>query len=185
MEGEASFSFGGKTYEGKVNQHHILIKRDPPEIYSLLINLDRWKQWVPFEEISVEKITPGEFGLGTRLHFRLQFRIQPQWDSELIHLERSRQIVSRFLNGIFEGGIEIWDFEKVESGTVVTHSLVYQIKRLSHRIGWFFLGGEKKHNKLTELALFRLKSLLEGNILPPPPSSRGGEGREEGKGTSS
>jgi hypothetical protein len=122
-------------------------------------------------------VTPGEFRVGTRSHFRLNFRIQPEWDSEVIHLEDSRQIISRFLNGIFEAGIEIWDLRKTESGTEVTHTLVYQIRRLVYRIGWFLLGGEKKHDELTELALYRLKSLLERNAPSPPPSPRGREGK--------
>jgi hypothetical protein len=95
----------------------------------------------------------------------------------VIHLEDSRQIISRFLNGIFEAGIEIWDLRKTESGTEVTHTLVYQIRRLVYRIGWFLLGGEKKHDELTELALYRLKSLLERNAPSPPPSPRGREGK--------
>jgi len=163
MKGGASFSFGGKTYKGKVNQHHILIKRGSEEIYSFLIDLDRWKQWAPFEEISVEKITSGEFGVGTRLRFRLQFRIEPEWDSEVIHLEKDRHIISKFLNGIFENGIEIWDLKKTDLGTEVTHTLVYKIHRWIYKIGWFLLGGEKKHDELTELALSRLKSVLEAS----------------------
>ena len=56
-------------------------------------------------------------------------RIQPEWDSEVIHLERDRQIISQFQSGIFEGGIEIWDLKKMNSGTEVTHTLVYKINR--------------------------------------------------------
>jgi uncharacterized membrane protein len=109
-------------------------------------------------------------------------RIQPEWDSEVIHLETNRQIVSQFLNGIFEGGIEIWDLKKMESGTEVTHTLVYKINRWIYKVGWYVLGGEKKHDELTELALLRLKSLLEGNTPSPPPSPLGGEGKGEGEG---
>jgi uncharacterized protein YndB with AHSA1/START domain len=159
---EASYSIGEKVYKGRVNQHHALIKKEPEEVYRILVDPEQIKRWCPMEQISVKIVTPGEFRVGTGFHFKLRFRIQPEWDSEVIHLERSRQIVSQFLNGIFEGGIEIWDLKKVESGTEVTHTLVYQIKRMIYRIGWFLLGGEKKHDELTELALFRLKSLLEG-----------------------
>jgi hypothetical protein len=81
----------------------------------------------------------------------------------VIHLEKNRQIISQFLNGIFEGGIEIWDLKKMESGTEVTHTLVYQIRRWIYKIGWFLLGGKKKHDELTEVALSSLKSLLERN----------------------
>jgi hypothetical protein len=110
----------------------------------------------------MERVTPGEFRVGSQCHFKLNFRIQPEWNSEVIHLEKNRQIASRFLNGIFEGGIEVWDLKKMESGTEMTHTLVYKIHRWIYKVGWFLLGGEKKHDELTELALFRLKSLLEG-----------------------
>lgn len=158
---ETSYSIGGRIYQGKVNQHQTIIKKEPEEIYRFLIDPDQMKQWCPVEQISVERVTPGTFQVGTRSHFKLHFRIQPEWDSEVIHLEDNRQIVSRFLNGIFEGGIEIWNLRKTESGTEVTHTLVYQIRRLIYRIGWFLLGGEKKHDELTDLALLRLKALLE------------------------
>jgi uncharacterized protein YndB with AHSA1/START domain len=159
---EPSYSIGEKVYKGRVNQHHALIKKEPEEVYRILVDPEQIKRWCPMEQISVKIVTPGEFRVGTGFHFKLRFRIQPEWDSEVIHLERSRQIVSQFLNGIFEGGIEIWDLKKVESGTEVTHTLVYQIRRWIYKVGWFLLGGEKKHDELTELALFRLKSLLEG-----------------------
>ncbi len=159
---EISCTIGDQTYSGKFNQHRTLIQREPEAVYDVLTDFNQFKRWAPLEEISVEKVTPGEFQLGTRLHFKLQFRIQPEWDSEVIHFEGNRQIVSRFLNGVFEGGIEIWDLEKMNSGTAVTHTLVYRINRWIYKIGWSLLGGEKKHDELTEIALRRLKSLLEG-----------------------
>jgi uncharacterized protein YndB with AHSA1/START domain len=162
-ESEATYIFGERIYRGKGNQHRTLIQKNPEAIYKILIDPEQMKRWCPIEQISVERATPGEFRVGTRSHFKLHFRIQPEWDSEVIHLEENRQIVSRFINGIFEGGIEIWDLKKTESGTEVTHTLIYQIKQWIYKIGWFLLGGEKKHNELTEIALFRLKSFLEGS----------------------
>lgn len=161
-EESASYFVREKTYKGKVNQHRALILKEPEEIYCALIDPEQMKRWCPVEQISVERMTPGGFRVGTRSHFRLNFRIQPEWDSEVIHLEKNRQIVSQFLNGIFQGGIEIWGLKKMESGTEVTHTLVYQIRRWIYKVGWFLLGGEKKHDELTEIALSRLKSLLEG-----------------------
>jgi len=160
---QISYFIGGTTYKGKVNQHRTLIQRGPDEIFNVLLNSDQLRQWCPIEQISVEIVTPGEFRVGTRFHFKLRFRIQPEWDSEVIHLERNRQIISQFLNGIFEGGIEIWDLKETVSGTKVTHTLVYGINRWIYKIGWFLLGGKKKHDELTEVALSRLKSLLERN----------------------
>lgn len=158
---EATYTFEEKSYRGKVNQHRILIRKEPKAIFAILTDPDQLKRWCPIEQMSVEKVTPGAFQVGTKLHFKLRFRIQPEWDSRVIYVKPPHQIVSQFLNGIFESGIEIWDLKKTESGTEVTHSLVYQIKRWIYKTGWFLLGGEKKHDELTELALSRLKSLLE------------------------
>jgi len=163
MKGNASFSFGGKTYKGKVNRHQIMIKREPGEIYSILIDPNQYKKWAPFGQISMEKVTSGEFRVGTRLHFKLNFRIQPEWDIEVIHLEKPKRIVNRFINGIFKGGIEIWDLTESDLGTEVTHTLAYKIDRWIYKVGWYLLGGEKKHNELTELGLSRLKSILEAS----------------------
>lgn len=162
---EQSYSIGEKVFKGRVNQHRTLIKKGPEEIYHILIDPEQFKEWGPIDQISMERVTSGEFRVGTKSHFKLQFRIQPEWDSEVIHFEMNRQIISKFLNGIFQGGIEIWDLEKTESGTEVTHTLVCKINRWIYKVGWFLLGGEKKHDELTEIALFRLKSLLEGTSL--------------------
>jgi len=145
-----------------VDQHRTLIEKDPQEVYAILIDPDQLPRWCPLEEISVKKVSPGEFGLGTKFHFSLQFRIQLDWDSEVIYLQKDQQIVYRFLNGIFEGGVEIWDLKKTGSGTEVIHILVHQIHRWIYKVGWYLLGGKRKHHELTQLALFRLKSLLEG-----------------------
>ena len=161
IDRRTSYLIGERVFKGRVNQHRILIKKEQEEVYRILVDPDQFKKWGPVEQISMERVTPGEFGIGTQSHFKLNFRIQPEWDSEVIRLETNRQIVSRFLNGIFEGGIEIWDLKKTESGTEVTHRLVYKIHRWIYKVGWFLLGGEKKHDELTELALSRLKSLLE------------------------
>ena len=158
---EASYPIGGKIYRGRVNRHRVLIYREPEEIYRTLIDSDQLKRWCPFEEISVEKMTPGETRVGTRFHFKLRFLIQPEWDTETIRLEKPGKIVNQFLNGIFEGGVEIWELNKKEAGTEVTHTLLYRISRWIYKLGWFLLGGERKHNELTELALLRLKSYLE------------------------
>lgn len=160
-----TFTLGRKSYRGKVNQHRILIGTEPEVIFDTLTDWDQFKRWGPIEQMSVEKVTPGVFQIGTRLHFILRFRIQPEWDSEVIGLERPHQIVNQFLNGIFEGGIEIWDLKRKERGTEVTHTLLYRIQRWVYKMGWFLLGGEKKHDELTETTLSRLKSLLEKGPL--------------------
>ncbi len=160
---EASYAIGDRVVNGRVNQHRTLIQKRPEEIYRVLIDPEQMKRWCPVEQISVERVTSGEFRVGTKSHFKLRFRIEPEWDTEVIHLETNRQIASQFLNGIFQGGVEIWDLKKVGSGTEVTHTLIYKIHRWIYKAGWTLLGGEKKHDELTEIALSRLKNLLEGD----------------------
>lgn len=162
---KATYTIGEKIYQGRINRHRILIRKGPEEIFDLLTDPDRFQRWCSTEELSVEKVTPGPFRVGTKFHFKLRFRIEPEWDSEVILLNRPRQIVSRFLNGIFKGGIEVWDIKPMEIGTEVTHTLLYQIHRWIYQIGWFLLGGEKKHDELTEKALSRLRSFLEEGPL--------------------
>lgn len=159
---KGSIVIGNQIFTGRINQHRKTIRREPEAIYNALTDFNQFKQLVPMEEISIERTTPGEFHLGTRHRFTLRFRIQLEWETEVIHFERNRRIVSRFLNGIFEGGVEAWDLIEMDSEIEVVHTLVYQIKRWIYRVGWFLLGGEKKHNELTELTLSRIKSLLEG-----------------------
>jgi ribosome-associated toxin RatA of RatAB toxin-antitoxin module len=172
---EASYLIGEKIYLGWVNQHRMLIQSEPEAIYDFLTDFNQFKRWCPMEDISIRKVTPGELQVGTKLHFKLRFRIQPEWDSKVIYLKRPNRIVYKFLNGIFEDGIEIWKLEKKERETEVTHTLLYHINRWIDMVGWFLLGGEKKHNELTKTALSRLKSLLEGNP-PSPPFNKGEKG---------
>lgn len=152
----------GQPLRGKTNQHRIIIQKEPEMVYHVLTYFDNYKYWIPTEEMIVEKITPGPLHIGSVLHFKLKFRIEPEWDTEVVLLERPSRIVYRFLNGIFEGGMECWELNKKDQGTEVTHTLYYQIKKWIHKIGWTLLGGEKKHNELTETALKRLKFMVEG-----------------------
>ncbi len=162
---KGTLTIGRRTYRGKIHQHRILIEKEPEAVFDILTDWDQFKRWGPNEQMSIEKVTPGVFQIGTRLHFVLRFRIQPEWDSEVICMERPHQIVNQFLNGIFEGGIEIWDLRRKETGTEVTHTLLYRIRRWVYKMGWFLLGGEKKHDELTEITLSRLKSFLEKGPL--------------------
>lgn len=145
-----------------MNQHRIIIQREPEEIYNVLTNFEQFSHWIPVEEIRIEKKERGPLRIGSTLHFKLKFRIEPEWDTEVILLERPSRIAYRFINGIFEGGMELWELRKRDHGTEVIHTLYYKIKRWIYKIGWTLLGGEKKHNELTETALHRLKFLLEG-----------------------
>jgi len=152
---------GDKVYLGRVNRHTVTIKAKPQQVYQALIDFSAIQRWCPQEKIRVEKITPGNLGLGTKMRYRLNYRVNPVWHSVIVDMEENRRIMNRFVDGIFAGSVEIWQLREVEQGIELSHTLIYRISKLILRIGWIFLGGEAKHNELTEEALHNLKSIIE------------------------
>jgi uncharacterized protein YndB with AHSA1/START domain len=153
---------GDKVYAGRVNRHTVTIKAKPQQVYQALIDFSEMQRWCPQEKILLEKITPGKLGLGTKIRYRLNYRINPIWHSVVVDMEEDSRIINRFVDGIFEGSAEIWQIKEAEEGVELSHTLIYRINGLIFRIGWIFLGGEAKHNELTEEALGNLKRIVEG-----------------------
>jgi uncharacterized protein YndB with AHSA1/START domain len=154
-------TFGDHVYAGRVNRHTVFIKARPHEVYHLLVDSRGIQRWCPQDKITVEKITPGELGLGTKIRYRLNYRINPIWHSVVVDMEENSRIINRFVDGIFEGSAEIWQIKEVDKGAELSHTLIYRINGLIFRIGWI-LGGKAKHNELTEEALDNLKRIVEG-----------------------
>lgn len=159
-------AIGDKVYRGRINRHTVIIKTRPHEVYQVLVDFHEMQRWCPQKKIVVEKITPGKVGPGTKMRYRLNYHINPTWHSVVVDIEEPSRIINRFEDGIFEGGIEIWRLKEVEEGVELSHTLIYRINRLIFRIGWIFLGGEAKHNELTEEALDNLKRIVEGRSHP-------------------
>jgi uncharacterized protein YndB with AHSA1/START domain len=154
-------TIGDNVYTGRINRHTVIIKARPQEVYQVLVDSQEMQRWCPREKISVEKITQGKFGLGTKMRYRLHYRINPTWHSVVMDMEEDSQIINRFVDGIFGGSVEVWQLEEVEHGAELSHTLIYRINKLILRLGWIFLGGEAKHNELTEEALGNLKTIVE------------------------
>ncbi len=153
--------WGNEVYLGRLNRHTVTIKAKAQQVYQTLIDFSEMQRWCPQEKILVEKITTGKLGLGTKIRYRLNYRINPTWHSVVVDMEENRRIINRFVDGIFEGSVEIWQLREVEQGAELSHTLIYRISKLILRIGWILLGGEAKHNELTEEALHNLKSIVE------------------------
>jgi len=162
--GEASHSvtLGGRVYAGRVNCHTVTIKAQPHDVYQVLVDPREMQRWCPQDKILVEKITPGDLGPGTKMRYRLNYRINPTWHSVVVDMEEDSQIINRFVDGIFDGGVEIWQIREVEEGAELSHTLIYRINGLIFKIGWALLGGKAKHDELTEEALGNLKRIVEG-----------------------
>jgi uncharacterized protein YndB with AHSA1/START domain len=153
--------WGEGVFPGRANRHAVTIEAKPERVYQALVDFSEVKRWCPQEKILVEKITPGKFCLGTKIRYRLNYRVNPTWHSVVVGMEENRRIINRFTDGIFEGSFEIWQLRETGQGTELSHTLIYRINKLILRIGWIFLGGEAKHNELTEEALNNLKRILE------------------------
>jgi len=159
-------TIGNNVYTGRINRHTVIIKGRPQEVYQVLVDSQEMQRWCPREKISVEKITQGNFGPGTKMRYRLHYRINPTWHSVVTDIEEDSQIINRFVDGIFGGSVEVWRLEEGEHGTELHHTLIYRINKLILRLGWIFLGGEAKHNELTEEALGNLKRIVEEKSHP-------------------
>jgi len=162
--GEASHSLtlGEEVYGGRVNRHTVTIKARPSDVYQFLVDSGNMHWWCPQDKILVEKITPGDLGPGAKIRYRLNYRINPTWHSVVVDMEEDSRIINRFVDGIFEGGVEIWQIKEVEEGAELSHTLIYRINGLIFKIGWILLGGKAKHDELTEEALGNLKRIVEG-----------------------
>ena len=160
-ENSHAHTIGDNVYAGRINRHTVIIRARPQEVYQALVDFQEMQRWCPREKISVENITPGKFGLGTKMRYRLNYRINPTWHSVVMDMEEDRRIVNRFVDGIFRGGVEVWQLDEVEHGAELSHTLIYRINKPILRLGWIFLGGEAKHNELTEEALGNLKRIVE------------------------
>jgi hypothetical protein len=101
------------------------------------------------EKLAVEKITSGKSSVGTKMRYRFNHRINPTWHSVVVDIKEDSKIINRFVDGILEGSVVIWQLKEVEEGVELSHILISRINRLIFRIGWIFLGGEAKHNELT------------------------------------
>jgi hypothetical protein len=160
-ENSHTHAIGDKVYRGRINRHTVVIKTRPQEVYQVLVDFHEMQRWCPQEKIVVEKITPGKIGPGTKMRYRLNYRINPTWHSVVVDMKEHSRIINRFADGIFEGGIEVWRIKEVGEGVELSHTLIYRINRLIFRIGWIFLGGEAMHNELTKEALDNLKRIVE------------------------
>ena len=163
-ENSHTHAIGDKVYRGRINRHTIIIKTTPPEVYQVLVDFHEMQRWCPQEKIVLEKITPGKIGPGTKMRYRLNYHINPTWHSVVVDMEEDCRIINRFVNGIFEGSVEVWQLKEVEEGVELSHILIYRINRLIFRIGWILLGGEQRHNELTREALDNLKTIVEGEF---------------------
>ena len=151
-----------RVYAGRVNRHTVMIKARPRDVYQVLVDPRKMQRSCPQDKILVEKISPGELGPGTKMRYRLNYRINPTWHSVVVDMEEDSRIINRFVDGIFEGGVEIWQIKEVEEGAKLSHTLIYRINGLIFKLGWILLGGKTKHDELTEEALGNLKRIVEG-----------------------
>jgi hypothetical protein len=81
--------WGDKVYLDRANRHAVTIKAKPQQVYQALIDFSEMQRWCPQDKIVVEKITPGKFGVGTKMRYRLNCHINPIWNSVVVDLEEN------------------------------------------------------------------------------------------------
>jgi len=158
-------------YNGKVNEHSVLVQAPPSRVFSVLTDFDQFAQLVPGTNIRVTKITPGPISVGTVIRTETGYRIKLRWHSQVVEKQRDQMLVLRFLDGIFRDGYEIWGIQPTDSGTQVSHTLLYNISSPPYRLLWILKDVENKHNVLVEATLQNLKQRCETECIVAPPQS--------------
>jgi ribosome-associated toxin RatA of RatAB toxin-antitoxin module len=148
-------------YDGQVNVHTKRIHAPPSRIFAVLTDFDQFTPIVPATHIRVTKITPGPVGVGTLTRTETAFKIKVRWHSQVVEARTDQLLVSRFLDGIFQGGYEIWELQPEGDETWVRHTIVFNISNIPYSLLWTLKGGEDKHNALVEATLSNLKQCCE------------------------
>jgi ribosome-associated toxin RatA of RatAB toxin-antitoxin module len=152
-------------YQGQVNEHQVVIQADSSQIFEVLTDFDRFVDLIPADRIQLSKVTPGPYEVGTVLRAETKYKIQLQWESQVVRVQKDRLLVLQVQDGPFRGGYEVWELKPQGSSTKVSHTLVYNISNFFYRLVWVLKRGEKKHNNLTEATLQNLKLECEQEHL--------------------
>jgi len=148
---------------GERNRHARWIAVPPERIYAILTDSEAFTRLIPpYTRVAFD--TPPPYRPGTRLTIHIDHLIKLTWHSQVRRIELNRRIELEFLDGLFQGGTEIWELKPEKSGTWVTHSIIVAPRGFL-RLIWNWKG-RARHDVLAEQLLDRLKETLEADEAP-------------------
>lgn len=149
-----------RGYAGEVNQHSRVIKADKKRIFELLTTAEMFEKFCPPGTI-VTFEPPAPYQEGTIVRTKIEHIFSLGWKSRAEEVIPRERIRLRFLDGFFEGGTELWEFEAAGTDTRVIQTIIVQPKGIIRQIFWN-LKVRLKHNKMVEAFLDNLKNVAEG-----------------------
>lgn len=153
------------------NHHSIEIRKGAQDVFNFLLNGSP-SLWLPKE---IKMTRPNNLYVGAKTHFQLNIGKLIEWDTKVLAVKENKQIESLFLEGMFEGGREVWTIKVVEAGVELSHTLLYkEIRPWTYKVIWSIYG-EEKHNELTIIALTNIKNILENNNCSSPNQMAGND----------
>ncbi|MEJ2040057.1 MAG: SRPBCC family protein [Desulfosarcinaceae bacterium] len=146
-------------YDGEINQHMRLIQAPPDVIFNLITNPEEFTAMVPaFTSVSFD--TPPPYQVGTRLKIRINHLLKFTWHTQVREMIPNRKTRLEFLDGLFEGGTEIWELQPEGRGTRVIQTIIVSPKSLPFAVIWS-LKARNRHNEMTEKFLDNLQARAE------------------------
>jgi uncharacterized membrane protein len=130
----------------------------------MIVDIEAFNTLYPPGLVEVTEITQSPFTVGTVRHILTKFKVKLHWDMEVIEIIDNKKIVSKFLDGIFKEGYEIWEFKEKGNYTEVSHTILYNVNGFFYSIVWNIKKGEKKHDFLVEETLDSMRRKAEMSI---------------------
>jgi len=144
-----------RTYDGfpgEANQHWRIIPAPPEAVFDAITDPNRFPGFCP-KGTAVTLLDPLPYQVGTRVETRIDHVLDFVWHSRVEAIEPGRQIRLTFEDGLFAGGVEIWQFEPQEGDkTRLMHTIIVEPKGFIKNAIWT-VKARRKHNIMVEKVL--------------------------------
>ncbi len=141
-------------WEGEINKHVRLIKADPNQVFQVLTVEKTFGDICPKGTVVTHE-SPLPFKEGSLVKTKIENLFDLEWNSQVEEIIADRRIRLKFLDGFFSGGTEIWELEKVDQFTRVSHTIIFQLDGFIKKMAWL-LKVRTKHDDMVEVFLDNL-----------------------------
>ena len=140
--------------KGEINHHVRLIKADPNQVFQILTLEKTFGELCPKGTVVTHE-SPLPFREGSLVKTKIDNLFDLEWNSRVEEIIADRRIRLKFLEGFFSGGTEIWELEKVDQYSRISHTIVFQPDGFIKRMAWL-LKVRTKHDDMVEVFLDNL-----------------------------
>jgi ligand-binding SRPBCC domain-containing protein len=146
-------------FPGEINQHTRIIHAPVEKIFNILTDPEAFTALAPdFTHVSFE--TPPPYRKGTRLKIKIDHLLKFTWHTQVKEVIPYKMTRLEFLDGLFQGGSEIWEFETEDQGTRVIQTIIVDPPGLIGSLVWN-LKARQRHNAMAEKFLDNLQMEAE------------------------